>query len=492
MPDLPQSSLVAPSDRRWIIAAVVVFSGLSLWGAITSRAFLEADSCTHYMYARAALQDSRYWHYLVNVWGRPVCTGLYALPALVAGRMGVRVFSLLLALTCSWLAYLIARRQGRVRPVLAMIFTLAQPLVFLHSFSELTELPFAALLVLGFWAYQRRWWGLMALAIGFTPASRPEGFGFLLLAGLALLLHRRAYWLPLLLAPLVAWDVSGWILYGKQVPWWMWLISEWPYAGTSLYESGPWYHFLRAMPAVVGPFIFPMVGIGVWLTVRRHIPLRRGRAECAHARRVDLLIAIIPLLIFVGHSTLYALGRMASSGELRYMMIVAPFWALLAADGWTWAMDRLSVAQRYRLRAAALAACLPFGVNLIYPVVPLKYMSDWDRADRFAEWYRASDVSSLYPHIAASHPGIFYFLDRPVDAPDNIQWLKETLMQVPEGTLLIWDPTYGIFNADQRRKVPLADIYHAGWVPLSNPPADIGEFRFFHSKPTPTGAPAAK
>ena len=42
-----------------------------------------------------------------------------------------------------------------------------QPLVFLHSFSELTELPFAFLLTLGFWAYQRRQFLLMAFVMGF-------------------------------------------------------------------------------------------------------------------------------------------------------------------------------------------------------------------------------------------------------------------------------------------------------------------------------------
>ena len=37
----------------------------------------------------------------------------------------------------------LAAGQGNRLPALALIFTLGQPLLFLHSFSELTELPFA-------------------------------------------------------------------------------------------------------------------------------------------------------------------------------------------------------------------------------------------------------------------------------------------------------------------------------------------------------------
>src|SRR3954452_18035244 len=78
----PAPSALAPaSDARrsdaWpILIAVVAFSGMSIWGSVTSEGFLEADSCTHYLYARFAFTEP---HYLVNVWGRPLCTGLYAL-----------------------------------------------------------------------------------------------------------------------------------------------------------------------------------------------------------------------------------------------------------------------------------------------------------------------------------------------------------------------------------------------------------------------------
>src|SRR5688572_26036024 len=95
------------TSRRCAISLyALAFAGLSLWAAITSEGFLEADSCTHYLYARFALQEP---HFFVNVWGRPLCTAIYAIPAALTGRIGVRVTSLLLALACAAITYRIAK-----------------------------------------------------------------------------------------------------------------------------------------------------------------------------------------------------------------------------------------------------------------------------------------------------------------------------------------------------------------------------------------------
>ena len=74
-------------------------------------------------------------------------------------------------------------------------------------------------------------------------------------------------------------------------------------------------------------------------------PRERGRA--------DALIALIPLMIFTGHSLLFALGKLASNGELRYMLVVAPFWGLLSARGWEWIFARMSWQGVYRWAGVA-------------------------------------------------------------------------------------------------------------------------------------------
>jgi hypothetical protein len=463
---IPKQSSTLRSDLLPIALAVIIFSAASIWGAVASDGFLEADSLTHYLYARFAIVET---HYLVNVWGRPLVTGLYAIPAYYFGRMGVRTTSLVLALICGIVAYVIARKQNYRWPALALIFTLAQPLVFLHSFSELTELPFAALLGLAFLAYQRRQYAIMAILISLSPLARPEGFGFLFLAAIALIVHRRWWWIPILALPLLGWDYCGWWRYGSPeyltslphaLRWMPWLKHEWPYSEHSLYNSGSIFHFVMLMPAVASPFIFPALCVGIWRSIRDRID------------HIDVLIAAIPLMILFGHSVLYATGKMASSGEMRYMAIVAPFWGLLAARGWTWIFDALN--WHRPLRWAAIAALAPALVNhrlqagpvvLGYQVLPLHLNQDMVIARRVARWYQNWPLRDEYPRILASHPGVYYFLD--ISLTEKLrtrEWTQQTVADAPRGTLLVWDPIYGVYNADAKRSVDRDLIENSGWV----------------------------
>lgn len=461
-----------PTSTVPILLAIATFSLLSISAALSSEGFLEADSITHYQYARFAFQR---YHLLVNIWGRPICTGLYAIPALLCGRIGVQFTSLLLAIGCGLIAWRIAKQQKYRYPELALIFTLAQPLVFLHSFSELTELPFAFLLGLAFWAYQRRQWLAMAVLVALLPLSRPEGFGFIFLAALALLMHRRVRWLAVLPVPLILWSLAGWRFSGYQGVWWKWLIDNWPYAATSLYARGPFlfwmrgehgelvFSFLLRLPVVASPLIFPFLCIGIFKSIQR----RTSDAEEFHRRTVQILIAAIPLLILLGHSALYALGKMASNGELRYLLIVAPFWGLLSARGWEWTFDRLSWSSP--IRWAGVAALVPVLLNLTYRVVPLRADDDLRHARTVVQWYQSSGAADAFPRMATALPGIYYYLGQMGTEKDRaLDWQHDLMMTPPPGTIVIWHPIYAIFNSDQRRQVPLADLINAGWIDVTD------------------------
>src|SRR6266850_8509195 len=89
--------------------AIVVFCIFSTTAAIYSRGFLEADGCTHYLYSRFVWQEP---HLLTNVWGRPFCTAIYAIPAKLFARQGMRTASMLIAVAICLLTYRIAQRQN--------------------------------------------------------------------------------------------------------------------------------------------------------------------------------------------------------------------------------------------------------------------------------------------------------------------------------------------------------------------------------------------
>src|SRR2546426_586041 len=107
-------------NRIALIAGCVIFSVLSAYLAYKSDSDLEADATTHFLQARYAFREP---HYFTSVWGRPLCTIAYAIPARIGdveqGRFATRLTSLALALVVAWVTYLIARRQGFRRPALA-------------------------------------------------------------------------------------------------------------------------------------------------------------------------------------------------------------------------------------------------------------------------------------------------------------------------------------------------------------------------------------
>jgi hypothetical protein len=496
----PSPALIAeevrPNSQKdssgWLAGgfAVAIFSLMSISMAVTSRGFLEQDACSHFLGAVSAYSNPVY---LVGIWGRPFPTGLYAIQAHFGGRLGVRLTSLALAILISLITRSIAKGQGWRWPTLALVFLLAQPLVFLHSFSEMTELPFGLLIALGFWAYQRRQWFLFAVVMGFGPLSRPEGFGFLAMAFVALIAHRRWWWTVVLFVPLVAWDYCGWVLYGCQGPWWNWLRANWPWDAESLYARGLLMHFVMLLPVVVSPIIFPAAVVGGWLCLRgkRFSTLRDWIHQAFgpdHLRRCEILIVALPAMVLVGHSLLYYLGKMASNGELRYMMVVTPFWALLSARGWGWIFTNTD--WKRPLLWAGFAAMLPVLVNRAYTVIPMGNSADWQEAEQIARWYQTSGIDRQYPYIAISHVGLLYSLDLGPESTQLRDFRKDVLDSRPKGTLVVWDRVGALFNSDAARVVPLENLRRAGWRPLITPWTDgvggwhsAGEWQFFVSDP---------
>jgi hypothetical protein len=495
--ELPAAAAARRREAKWasvvaLVLACLIFSGLSVYLAYTSESDLEADATTHFLMARYAPHER---HYFASVWGRPLCTGVYALTAHLGtveeGRRYTRFLSLGLALACAGVTYAIGKRQGFRRPALVVILLLAQPLFFLHSFSELTEIPFALLLMIGFLAYQRRQWFVMALCISVLPLGRPEGFGFILMAATALIAHRRWRWLWVLPAPFIVWNYAGWFLttvtphevrwywWFFNGDWWRWVLRNWPYSYQSTYGSGPLLSYVARLPVLTSPGFFPFMLIGFALAIRWLWP-HRNRAHLAdepaegeswllgltHLERCEILIALIPLSILIVHSVLWWKGKMGSNGELRYLLIVGPFIALLGARGWEWAWATLR--WRAPMFVAGGIALAPISVNSFYRVVPFPLYADGVVSREAADWYGSDHrVQRDFPRIMPTPPQVFYFMDiSQTDSRRAMGASRLTVTQPPLGAVLIWDPIYGPHNSSADMCVDL-DMIEANEVYLS-------------------------
>ena len=478
-------------QRRALWWTAAVFGAASLAYGVIAQGFLLGDSCTHYLMARAAFDEPRFFF---HVWGRPVCTGLYAVPALIAGRAGVRVLSTFIALGIAWLTMEVARGQKQRAPVLAFMFVLGQPILFLHSFSELTELPFALLMAVALLAYQRRWWVLFALACALSPASRPEGFGVLLLAAVALVLH-RSWAVVLLPLPLVGWTLGGALVTHFNGPWWRWLPENWPYSAQSAYAAGSPFKFIALLPVVTSPFaIFPTL-LGWWATWRETFAAKLrglwGDDAEAHHRRVAMIIAGFPLGILAVHSLLYWKGKMASNGELRYLLVATPMWALLASAGCARFIERFSLRKVLVVVGALLV--VPFLTPKFHSFVPYTWERDWAEARDLAAWYQATPQRAEYPRLMNSHVGVEYFLGGVFAVRGGVKWTRANVESNPRGTMAFWNSNYGPTNADTNMAITAEQFLDAGWV---EQPWPLGEVRkmedgtpawrlFFSAQPMP-------
>lgn len=498
------NDVASHEDKFWsrgeagvVLIAAAVFGGLWLWQVRQSTGFLEADACTHYQIARYAFAEP---YRFVDVWGRPLKTVLYAVPAWFGGRLGVQAMSLVLAIGIAWVAMILGRAVGMKMSAVAFVCTLAQPLLFLHSFSELTELPFAFLLgVVAVLVVHGRW-VCAALLAGLLPAARPEGFAFLAVMAALLVCagwKQKKVWaaLPLLGVGLAAWSLAGWWLYGRTGSVLTWIPQHWPYAGESVYTAGRsdtlWrlVKFPLAMPGMVSPMLFPglvlgvvMLGSRVWKAIRS-----RGRAEDTSHVHAGLSNAAALVLfcagaILVGHSVLYALGKMATNGELRYMLVVAPFWGVLVGVGWERGFEILGRSGLEAARFAGYAALVPLAINAHgYRVLPLRLDNAGETARFVAAWAEKYGSAHGRRRIMAADPEIYYFLGwSNNDKTRSVEFTAENVKNLPSNTLLLYDPVYCKFNSDRARTVAgPGTLVSAGWREVTG--FKIGGWQVFES-----------
>ena len=121
------------------------------------------------------------------------------------------------------------------------------------------------------------------------------------------------------MTPLLIWDVAGWLLTDRPVPWYAWLVQAWPVGSeTGLYGRGSIFTFIGVLPVIVPPLVLPATLVGVTINLSP-----RTTSPTCHARICQVLIAAIPLSILVGHSVLRWLGKFGTFGEACYLLICA-------------------------------------------------------------------------------------------------------------------------------------------------------------------------
>ena len=308
----PLDLLPAPRRGRGsdglALAATVVGAALAAWMALLSDGVHHDDDLVHFQMAAWSFE---YPAYLLNTWGRPGFTVLYALPAQF-GMPAARLFSVLLTAITGWLAYRIAVRQGIALAWLAPVLLWLQPMTFTLSYTTLTEPVLALYLTIAMWLLLRRHFTACAVVASLCMVTRHEGAIFVGFFACALWRERRPLreWAWLAWAPLVQNILSRFVL--GTLP----LLTFLDTTPTHEYGTGGWLAMIARWPIAAGVGAIALACAGAPFVTRR--PGGKLWIGCG----VAFLLA---------HTLIYRFGLFASGGYYRFLVPLGPIIAVSAA-----------------------------------------------------------------------------------------------------------------------------------------------------------------
>ena len=284
------------------------------------------DCVTRYFNTKNALADPRQF---LGIWNRPLFVLLFVLPFQISQHM--ILLMVLLSATSSFLLYRIAKDHLKLHSAFVVVpFLLFQAFYYGVTRNALTE-PLAAFLIsLGLYAYYERKYTLMAVAGGLLPLARME-LMFLLPVWIIPLIREKQWKALLIMAlPMFCWNLAGAIADGEL----LWIVEKTmgKDKGTNRYGQKPFNHYFLRTIYVLGPTVFFFSLIGMLERIFR--------------KRFDTMITvqlIVGFMVYVVFSWKLSLGNAA--GFLRHLITLSPLFALLAARGFTYWWDGLSLSE---------------------------------------------------------------------------------------------------------------------------------------------------
>jgi hypothetical protein len=462
-------------------AVAALFVALALVWGLQSTAFQEADEVTHYSLSRWLFH---YPQLAVDIWGRPVVSLFYALPAQL-GPTAARLSSIVLGLVVAWSAARLFSRAGGREPAFAVACTLGMPFVFFQMYGILTELAFSAVLGAGFVAFRAGRPRAAALVWSLTPLARPEGFFVAPLLAAVFLFGRRAHASPpldvrrfacasLLLAGTAAWWLGGLPVFRTAD----WMIEEWPrnWRVTSVYGDGHPLLFPGFVAVMATPLLFPFLAVGV---------VRWWRGG------VRLEIATIAFVVLL-HGVLWTFGLFGSAGYPRYLVTVAPLIGaatgagietLVAAwDGWRRPRRPHVV---HTAVVAVLAAVLLSRIIAWPRSGPVRGDADSQMLRAIWPWCREQIVKKPDVRFVTDHP--FFFIPGDLDrARYGYPFRRHVVEYADEGTIAVWETKFaGRYSTMKDR----AELRELGFEPVpSEEVAGPRPYRW-EGVPPPSGDP---
>ena len=424
-----------------ILVAISIF--MIVMGLLNSGIMGGADSYMHHLMAKWAFT---YPHLFLDHWGKPIFTILSSAFAQF-GLFGSVMFNILTTIFTGYISYKIADELGIKNPWIAIVFTIFTPILFLVSFSSLTEPLFALFVTLSIYYFAKEKYSWSAVVISFIPFVRSEGVIFIPLLFFALIMVRKSKVIPLLLTGAITFSVIGFWVYNDL----FWIITRLPYsAQSSSYGHGTISHFINKAPLLFGWPILILFGVGMLFSITQSIQKQERKFTA-----IRFLLLTISIGYFSAHSIVWAFGMGSSAGLERVMAGISPAIALMALIGYDSTINKIKFS-----RISATVITIVIGVILILEGVskhrlPITLKREEVEISEMANYIKENNLDTNF--IFYSNPTSAYFLNLDhfsQNKSSNYIPLKGNEQEVKSGSLIIWDAHFSP-NGNQ---VPKADL----------------------------------
>ena len=441
-------------DKKYLFAFLFAYLILGLWITFRFEGTGDSgDSIMHYLFARSApAHPELYFHH----WAKPLYV-LLASPFAQFGFEGLKFFNLLNILFCFYFIHESALLMGMRRTLVAPFIGLCSPLVFVLTYSGLTEPLFALFNILGFWLILRKKEIPALIIISFLPFIRSEG---LLICGayvLYLLWYRRFSILPWLLTGSVIYSIAGSLVHGNL----LWIFTEIPYATLqSVYGKGSLFHFVGELYFVVGFPVYCLFFIGLIF------PLFTGFRAVVEAKS-SMLIWLCFFSVFIAHSLFWYFGIFGSMGLKRVLICVLPQICLIGLNGFNALLDLVPRRIRFVLSTSMIAYVLlfPFLPNPAALQLPADLEPDAEQKLALPVLKVIREDQKIYP-LVYNHHYLSMALDIDhFDLQKHRELNTELIASLPTGALIIWETVYaqprsGLSEEQLDKDKRLEKIFH--------------------------------
>ncbi|MBK8847418.1 MAG: hypothetical protein IPO27_13075 [Bacteroidetes bacterium] len=395
----------------------------------------EGDSVMHYMYAKYSFHHPELFF---NHWAKPVYV-LLASPFAQFGTNGIKWFNVLVMLLTAYFTFKTCAKLKFNNPLIGAVILIFSPLVFVLTFSGLTEPLFALVLIGSIYLLVSDKTVASSLLISFLPFVRTEGLFYLFIFAFYFLIAKKWKMLPLLLVGHVLYSIAGYFVYGNL----LWVVNKIPYARfSSNYGSGKLMHFVDQMIYVVGVPIYILFWIGVLATIIHAV-----------RRQINIKFAVFIFMgfftFFIAHTVFWYYGIFNSMGLKRVLICVAPLSSIIALAGYNFLLGFFQKKKTLLL----IITILLLSYIVVFPFTPNRAAINWQKdMSLSADQQLAKQAALLVKTKANSGARFFYthpylseslMLDH-FDTTKHLELNTFYKKHIQSGDIIIWENWFSI------------------------------------------------